>query len=143
GNYPPEASVEATCVNGYPSAEELNRDANWQTIVDRSVIKGDRENSFPVESRRRFTHVRLTIYPDGGVARLRVHGEVVPDPRLLAGTVDLAAAESGGMIVGCSEEFYSSAANLIQPGRARTMAEGWENSRRRDSGNDWVSVRLA
>jgi allantoicase len=91
----------------------------------------------------RYTHVRLSIYPDGGVARLRVHGEVVPDPRYLAGPVDLAAAENGGMVTGCSDMFYSSAANLIQPGRAATMADGWENARRRDGGHDWVTVRLA
>jgi len=72
-----------------------------------------------------------------------VHGEVVPDPRFLAGTLDLAAAENGGTITGCSDMFYSSAAHLIAPGRARTMGEGWENARRRDDGNDWVSVRLA
>jgi len=145
GNYPPEVSVEATGVEGYPAATELaeQADAFWVPIVPRSAVHGDARNAFEVADEHRFTHVRLSIYPDGGVARLRVHGEVVPDPRYLAGTVDLAAAESGGMIVGCSEEFYSSAANLIQPGRARTMAEGWENSRRRDSGNDWVSVRLA
>jgi allantoicase len=144
GNYPPEASVEATCVNGYPSAAELNRDATWQTIVPRTVIKGDQENNFPVESRQRWTHIRLSIYPDGGVARLRVHGEVVPDPRLLdGGGIDLAALDNGGLVVGCSNMFYSSPSNLISPGLVRTMGEGWETARRRDDRNDWVTVQLA
>jgi allantoicase len=144
GNYPPEASVEATCVSGYPSALELNRDATWQTIVPRTVIKGDQENSFPVESRQRFTHIRLSIYPDGGVARLRVHGEAVPDPRLLdGGGIDLAALDNGGLVVACSNMFYSSPNNLISPGLVRTMGEGWETARRRDDGNDWVTVQLA
>ena len=142
GNYPPEVSVEATGVEGYPSPAELAA-AGWTTIVPRSPAKGDARNLFEVTDRHRYTHVRLSIYPDGGVARLRVHGEVVPDPRFLAGTLDLAAAQNGGMITGCSDMFYSSAANLIAPGRARTMGEGWENARRRDDGNDWVSVRLA
>jgi len=142
GNYPPEVSVEATGVEGYPSPAELAT-AGWSPLVRRSPAKGDTRNLFEVSDRHRYTHVRLCIYPDGGVARLRVHGDVVPDPRFLGGTLDLAAAENGGTITGCSDMFYSPAANLIAPGRARTMGEGWENARRRDEGNDWVSVRLA
>ena len=142
GNYPPEVSVEATGAEGYPSPADL-AGADWVTLVPRSPAKGDARNTFEVSDPHRYTHVRLSIYPDGGVARLRVHGEVVPDPRFLAGTLDLAAAENGGTITGCSDMFYSSAAHLIAPGRARTMGEGWENARRRDDGNDWVSVRLA
>ena len=142
GNYPPEVSVEATGVEGYPSPAELAT-ASWTPLVRRSPAKGDTRNLFEVSDGHRYTHVRLCIYPDGGVARLRVHGEVVPDPRFLGGTLDLAAAENGGTITGCSDMFYSSAANLIATGRARTMGEGWENARRRGDGNDWVSVRLA
>ena len=142
GNYPPEVSVEATGAEGFPSPADL-AGADWVTLVPRSPAKGDARNTFEVSDPHRYTHVRLSIYPDGGVARLRVHGEVVPDPRFLAGTLDLAAAENGGTITGCSDMFYSSAAHLIAPGRARTMGEGWENARRRDDGNDWVSVRLA
>ena len=73
-----------------------------------------------------------------------MHGEVVPDPRFLAaGTVDLAALENGGTVVACSNMFYSAPTNLISPGRARVMGEGWETARRRDSGNDWVELGLA
>jgi len=142
GNYPPEVSVEATGAEGFPSPADL-AGTDWVTLVPRSPAKGDARNTFEVSNPHRYTHVRLSIFPDGGVARLRVHGEVVPDPRFLAGTLDLAAAENGGTITGCSDMFYSSAAHLIAPGRARTMGEGWENARRRDDGNDWVSVRLA
>jgi allantoicase len=85
----------------------------------------------------------LSIYPDGGVARLRVHGEVVPDPAFLTGTADLAAMENGGRVVGCSDAFYSSPSNLILPGLASVMGEGWENARRRGPGNDFVVFRLA
>jgi allantoicase len=89
--------------------------------------------------------VRLNIFPDGGVARLRVHGEVVADPRAVEalGTVDLAALELGGRVTGCSNLFYGSPDRLIAPGLARSMGEGWETARRRDDGNDWVEVRLA
>jgi allantoicase len=142
GNFPPEASIEAASVPGHPSVDELLA-VEWHPLVARSALKGDAENVFVVSSGRRWTHVRLSIHPDGGVARLRVHGEVVPDPALLSGGVDLAALENGGLVVGCSNMFYSSPNNLISPGLARTMGEGWETARRRDVGNDWVSVRLA
>lgn len=93
---------------------------------------------------QRFTHVRLRIYPDGGVARLRAHGEVVPDPALLEGlTFDLAALENGGDITACSDRFYSSPRNVISPGLSRVMGEGWETRRRREAGYEWLSVRLA
>lgn len=143
GNYPPYASVEACAADGYPSVAELQA-ADWTEIVPKSPLEGDTAHEFGVDVERRFTHVRLNIFPDGGVARLRVHGEVVPDPRLLAGlTVDLAALANGGQITGCSNMFYSSPVNLIAPGLARHQAEGWETARRRDAGNDWVTVKLA
>jgi allantoicase len=143
GNYPPFCSVQACAVEGYPSPEEL-ADADWADLVPRSPLAGDTKNPFTVTDSRRFTHVRLTIDPDGGVARLRVHGEPVADPRLLdPASLDLAALENGATISGCSNMFYSSPANLISPGFAAVMGEGWETSRRRDDGNDWVSVHLA
>jgi allantoicase len=143
GNYPPEVSVEGAVVDGYPSPAEL-ADAEWASLVPRSPAKGDARNTFAVSERRYVTHVRLCLYPDGGVARLRVHGEVVPDPRFLAaGAVDLAALENGGKVTGCSDMFYSAPRNLISPGMARVMGEGWETARRRDDGNDYVEFRLA
>lgn len=142
GNYPPAVSVEAVSVEGYPPPEALER-LEWTTLVERSACGGDRENDYAVTSDRRWTHVRLTIYPDGGVARFRVHGEAVPDPRLLTGTVDLLALENGGRLLDTSDAFYSSPENLIRPGRARVMGEGWENARRRGPGHDWALFRLA
>jgi allantoicase len=142
GNYPPRISVEAVGAEGYPGPEQL-ADLDWQTLVPPAKADGNVANYYPVADQRRWTHVRLSIYPDGGVARFRVHGRVVPDPRFLAGTVDLAAMENGGELVGCSDDFYSSAASLILPGRARSMADGWENARRREPGNDYAIFRLA
>ena len=142
GNYPPHVSVDATEAAGYPSVEEL-LDAAWTTLVRRAAVRGDAANAFPVDPVARFTHVRLTLHPDGGVARLRVHGRPAPDRGLLTGTVDLAALENGGDVVACSDMYYASARNLLLPGRARTTAEGWENARRRDGGHDFVTVRLA
>jgi len=141
GNYPPEVSIEATYVPGHPSVDELV-DRHWTTIVERAPVNGDTRNPFEVKSSRRWSHVKLTIYPDGGVARLRVHAEGLLDPRFADLPLDLAAVENGGRITGCSNMFYSSPNNLLLPGNARTMGEGWETSRRRDDGNDWVTVRL-
>ncbi len=142
GNYPPYGSIEGTAGEGHPIAQELPESA-WTTLVTKSALKGDSVNSFDVVSDQRWTHVRLTIYPDGGVARLRVLGDVVPDPRMLTGTVDLAGLVNGGRVVGCSDMFYSSAGNLIRPGTTLTIAEGWETARRRDGGHDWVLFALA
>jgi len=142
GNYPPEVSVEGCGMEGHPGPAEL-AGAAWATVVPRSPVAGDSRTPFAVDVPTRFTHVRLSIYPDGGVARLRVLGDVVPDPRLLTGTVDLAALQNGGRVTACSDMFYASAANLIRPGDARVTGDGWENARRRTGGNDWVLFRLA
>jgi len=142
GNFPPQVSVEALHATGYPAAADL-AGAQWQPLVPRSDALGDAANYYPVASERRWTHVRLGIYPDGGVARLRVHGEPVPDPAFLAGTVDLAALENGGRLTDCSDAFYSSAGNMILPGRPASMADGWENARRRDDGHDYATFALA
>jgi allantoicase len=142
GNYPPFISVEGASVEGYPD-DALLETLEWTTLVPRSACEGDTENAYEVASDRRWTHVRLTIHPDGGVARFRVHGEVVPDPRFLTTTVDLLALENGGRLLDTSDAFYASPGNLILPGRARTTGEGWENARRRGPGNDWATFTLA
>ena len=142
GNFPPEVSVDAVDLPGHPSVEQL-LGATWEPLVPVTAVAGDTANLLAAEHPRRATHVMLTIHPDGGVARLRVHGRPAPDPALLTGTVDLAALENGGDVVDCSDAFYASARNLLMPGRARTTGEGWENARRRGGGNDHVTVRLA
>ncbi|MGW3228541.1 allantoicase [Kitasatospora sp. NPDC001095] len=143
GNHPESASVEATSVPGHPSPEEL-RAAEWTTIVPRTGLRGDTAHEFAVADGTRYTHVRLNIFPDGGVARLRVHGEVLPDPRELEGlTFDLAAQEYGGVAEAASDRYFSSPHNLNAPGRACVMGDGWETRRRRDKANDWVRIALA
>jgi len=145
GNYPQACSADASSASGYPAAEELITDTGrWREIVPRALVTGDARHSFKVNSGRRFTHVRLNIFPDGGVARLHVHGEVVPDPALLDGlTVDLAALENGADIAARSDQFYSSPRHVISPGLSRVMGEGWETRRRRRPGYEWLVVRLA
>lgn len=145
GNFPEQCSLEAASVAGYPSPEELiSEQVEWVEIMPPTPLEGDTQNAFAISSEQRFTHVRLNIFPDGGVARLRVHGEVVPDPRWFAGRpLDLAALQNGGIVIDCSNMFYASPNNLLMPGTARVMGEGWETARRRGDGNDHVTVRLA
>ena len=143
GNHAPRASVDGAAVEGHPSAGELLK-ADWQPLLPLSDLAGDTANAFAVESDRRVTHVRLNIHPDGGVARLRVHGAVLPDPRLLdAGPFDLAAQENGARVTGVSDEYFGRPQQLIGRGLARNMGEGWETRRRRGPGNDWVELALA
>jgi allantoicase len=143
GNYAPRASLDGAAVEGHPAAAELEK-ADWQSLLPPTELAGDTANAFAVESSRRITHVRLNIHPDGGVARLRVHGTVLPDPRLVdAGPFDLAGLEYGARITGVSNDFYGRPEQLIAPGLARSMGEGWETARRRDDGHDWVEIALA
>ncbi len=142
GNYPPEISVEGCGVEGYPGPAELAA-ADWLPLVPRAAVAGDAVNEFEVSVNWRVTHVRLRMYPDGGIARLRVHGAAVADPRLLRGLVNIAALANGAQVTGCSNMFYSSPSSLISPGEARNMGEGWETARRRDDANDWVEIGLA
>lgn len=143
GNFPPYASLEAAAVEGHPSVADLAA-AVWGPLLPRVELRGGTANPFQVESPVRATHVRLNIFPDGGVARLRVHGVPIADPRPLdVGPFDLAALENGGAITGCSNEFYGTPHQLIGRGLAVNMGGGWETARRRDAGNDWVTVALA
>ncbi|MCA0145359.1 allantoicase [Blastococcus sp. LR1] len=143
GNFPEAAAIDGVALLGHPGADQL-RNAAWQPLVDWTPLQGDALNVLPVDGPERLvTHVRLRIRPDGGVARLRVLGEVVSDPRWLGGRPDLAATLTGGRVLDCSNMFYSSPANVLAPGRATVMSDGWETARRRGPGNDWLEVALA
>jgi allantoicase len=146
GNYPEHCSLEACALEGLPTAEELTSDGvQWNQILPQLPLSGDTQNAFAIDSEQRVTHLRLKIYPDGGVARLRVYGEVVPDwERLgrIGGDVDLAAVENGALVLSCSDMFFGHRHNLIMPGRAANMSDGWETKRRRGPGHDWVIIKL-
>ncbi|OKJ41507.1 allantoicase [Streptomyces sp. CB01580] len=146
GNYPQRVSIRATAVDGTPGPEELLADdVKWEEIVPPTPVRGHAANGFEITSRRRYTHLRLCQHPDGGIARLRVHGEVLPDPSWLAalGTFDLVSVLNGGSHEDASDRFYSSPTQIILPGTSRKMDDGWENRRRRvRDTNDWVRFRL-
>lgn len=137
GNYPPEASIEA-CVSDEDVPEE-----GWVEILPRTNLSGDSHHLLAIDDERVWTHVRMHIYPDGGVARLRVYGQVKADFSGVDGYVDLAAIENGGRAIACSDEHFGSMHNLNVHGRGVNMGDGWETARRRGPGNDWVIIALA
>ncbi|CAN5790831.1 hypothetical protein BH11MYX3_BH11MYX3_08090 [soil metagenome] len=145
GNFPASAALFATELDDPLDLRALET-AMWTEILPRSDLQGDHKNAFAIASGQRFTHLRLEIYPDGGVARLRVHGDAVPrwsKLRALGGAIDLAALENGAVVETCSDMFFGSRNNLIKPGPSLSMADGWETRRRRGPGNDWAIIRLA
>lgn len=139
GNYPPLASVDAC-----RSDAEPDRSTQWTEILASVALEGDKPNLFRIENDGRWTHVRLNIYPDGGVARLRVYGEFSrPWTAERDAVVNLAAFEQGAWMVACSDQHYGSPANILYPGVGQSMGEGWETRRRREPGNEWAIFRLA
>ncbi len=136
GNYPPHASIDA-CVS-----DEDVPGSGWTELLPRTALEGNSHHLLSVSADQVWTHLRLNIYPDGGVARLRVFGEVRPDLRACDEPIDLVALENGGRAIDCSDEHYGSMKNLNVAGRGINMGDGWETARRRGPGNDWVVLAL-
>ncbi|MGH9382905.1 MAG: allantoicase [Vicinamibacterales bacterium] len=146
GNYPSHCSIEGLDVSGTIKPSTWSAvGAPWTTLLRKSELRGDSANLFAIEDRRAWTHLRLNTFPDGGVARLRVFGEAAIDWRRLAkgGRVhDLASILNGGLVLGASDMHFGARDNVIMPGRAKHMGDGWETRRRRGPGHDWAIVRL-
>jgi allantoicase len=146
GNFPSHCSVEALDI-GRPPGKALCavEGAPWVPLVAKSALQGDRSNLLEVADDRSWSHLRLNIFPDGGVARLRVYGEATLDRPAIAGrrlAIDLASIRNGGLVLGASDMHFGARDNMIMPGRARNMGDGWETRRRRGPGFDWAVVRL-
>lgn len=145
GNHPTGCCVEATVLD--PLADPTAARVMWKTIVEPIALQPDSRNVLCVEDQLRYTHLRLRLRSDGGVARLRAYGEVIPDPQLWTDvTVEVSGVEQGGRVEWCSDSFYSDAAVLIAPDRPRNMGDGWETRRRRDIGpetHDAVMISFA
>lgn len=140
GNHP-----EACSVDGWLGAGDPPPDSSWERILERSPLQGHTANRFELAACPRVSHLRLNIFPDGGVARLRAFGRVQPDWQSIAAAgqeVDLAAAVHGGLVLDCSDRFFSAPENLLLPGASTGMHDGWETRRRRGPGHDWCIVQL-
>lgn len=145
GNHPPHASVEATTITGASAITDWEK-INWQQILPKSPLDAGSQNFYECKSNEIFTHIRLHIYPDGGVARLRVYGQVFKNWESISHdeTIDLAAALNGAKALSCNDMFFSDQSNLLMPNRGTNMGDGWETKRNRTPNNrDWVIIKLA
>jgi allantoicase len=148
GNYPERFSIEGCNLGGRPPYKSEKKRLSspkspWVQILPETPLKGDSQNLFAVQNPNPFTHLRLRIYPDGGVARLRVHGEAIPDARRVSQReIDLVAVATGGSVVVSSDQFYGAPRNLLMPYPPKNMGDGWETKRRRGPGHDWVILKL-
>jgi allantoicase len=144
GNHPPFASIDACNLQ---KIKKVNWDnVEWKEILPKSPLQPGSQNFYEISGTEIYTHIRLNIYPDGGVARLKVYGEVFKDWSEVRRKkeIDLAAAINGAKAMLCNDMFFSHMDNLIMPGRGINMGDGWETKRNRNPGNrDWVIVRLA
>ena len=140
GNFPPAASIEATYAEGEPGAS-----SEWVEILPSVALSGNARHYHAIEANRPFTHLRINLYPDGGLARLRVYGQPQVDWSRMAttDTVNLAAMENGAYVVTANNQHFGLASNMLMPGRGVNMGDGWETRRRREPGNDWCIVALA
>jgi allantoicase len=156
GNHPPFASLDGVLAPRGSSVEALSG-LRWVELLAQAPLKPGSQNLFVCNPQAPVSHVRLNIFPDGGVARLRVYGHVIPDwsERLLdeatalelakvaPDAVDLAALENGGSALACSDAFFAPMHHLLLPGRADNQGGGWETKRKRAPGHDWMIIRLA
>jgi allantoicase len=145
GNAPQQVSLEGIDAPWTASAEDLLHAEDWKPLFPVTSVSPDTLNVLTLfVPSDRVTHVRLRIFPDGGVARLRVYGEVMAEPRTFwgSGSIDLAAVENGGTVVEVSDQFFGPPSNLLLPGRGVNMGDGWETKRRRTPGSDWAVIRL-
>jgi len=145
GNHPPHALVEAVYLTDADPVKDWDT-VDWKEILPKSHLDAGSQNFYKCNSNEIFTHLRLHIYPDGGVARFRVYGEVFKNWDAVDAdeVIDLAAAINGGKAIACNDMFFSAMGNLIMPGRGVNMGDGWETKRNRTPGNrDWVILKLA
>jgi allantoicase len=149
GNHPPHASIEACNIASAENTDPIAigwEKIQWKEILSKSPLQPGSQNFYEITDHNIYTHLKLHIYPDGGIARLKVYGEVFKDWSTVdtSETVNLAAATNGARSVLCNDMFFSHMDNLIMPGRGINMGDGWETKRNRIPGNrDWVIVRLA
>ena len=140
GNFPPFFSLE-----GIYSETEPNKDTHWKSLIAKTNLVGDCKNNFELNLKEKFNFVRLQIFPDGGVARIRLFGEVKYnwDRFNNEEIIELSSLKLGGSILAYNNAHYGDVSALLSEGRGKTMGDGWETRRRREPGNDWIIIKLA
>lgn len=146
GNHAPEAAVEGYFGTDEEEEKIISKDfAGWETILPKQECGPNRRQAWllPRMTEKAYTHIRLQMYPDGGIARFRLFGDVVTvlpkDPEQI---FDLAATVNGGVAVSCSDQHFGTKDNLLLPGRGVDMGDGWETKRTRGVHIDWTIVKL-
>lgn len=145
GNHPPFASVDGLYLDKEPAVSAWEKQSfDWIPILGKSNLNPGSQHLFDVSCKQVCNYIRLNIFPDGGVARFRVYGEVKVDwEKFKKGeVVELSGIANGGRALTCSDMFYSHPGNLLKLGRGVNMGDGWETKRRRGPGNDWVIIKL-
>jgi allantoicase len=144
GNYPPHASIEAA----FLAEGDPDETTQWTEILAKAPLGSSCRNFHPVDDpdtrSKVWTHLRLHIYPDGGVARLRVYGVAHFDWNKVGADeeIDLAYIFNGARAIAWSDAHYGLPEQLLGPGRGINMGDGWETARRRGPGYDWCILKL-
>lgn len=146
GNQAPEVAVEGAFISDDKEEELKGKDfSGWETILPKQECGPSQRHGWrlPQKTEKAYTHVRLQMYPDGGIARFRLYGDVVPIlPQDVNEVFDLAAVVNGGVAVSCSDQHFGTKDNLILPGRGVDMGDGWETKRSRGEHIDWTIIKL-
>jgi len=133
GNQPEMISIEAANSN----TNQINQ-LKWLPILPRKKTKANSHHFFTINSNKVFTHIKFNIFPDGGVARLRLFGSIAKSNKLKNKKINLASLLNGSSVIACNNEHFGKAENILAPGKAKNMGDGWETRRRRDKGFDWL-----
>ena len=134
GNQPSMISLEACS-----SKSNLYKNFKWKTLLGKKKIKANSHHFFNISSKSTVTHIKFNIFPDGGVARLRLFGKISKDTvNLKNKTTNLTSLLNGASVIACNNEHFGKAENILAPGKAKNMGDGWETRRRRDKGFDWL-----
>jgi len=138
GNQPTHASLEACHSNKKP-----NNKSRWITILNKKKLGPNKNHNFKIKNKSIFTHIKLNIFPDGGIARLRIYGEIeVKKVNFKNKIINLSSMLNGASIVGCNNEHFGSAENILAPGKGKNMGDGWETRRSRGNNFDWLIIKL-
>jgi allantoicase len=144
GNHAPEIAIEG-CFSDNDDEVKGKDFKSWETILGKQECGPTMRQGWelPALTEKAYTHVRLLMYPDGGIARFRLYGVAVPVfPQDVNEVFDLAATVNGGVAVSCSDQHFGTKDNLLMPGRGKDMGDGWETRRTRGEHVDWAIVKL-
>ena len=133
GNQPEMISVEGANSN----SSKINQ-LKWQTLLTKKKTKANNKHFFKISNRKIFTHIKFNIFPDGGVARLKLYGSIAKSNQFSNKKINLASLLDGASVIACNNEHFGKAENILAPGKAKNMGDGWETRRRRHKGHDWL-----